>query len=45
MSLTELQEMYDRALENYRESKSDYDAGIVEGLKRIIEIMEQDPSK
>lgn len=34
-----LEELYERALENYRVSGSDYDAGILEGLKRAMEIV------
>lgn len=34
--------MYDEALKMYKKSSSSYDAGIVEGLKRIIRIMEDD---
>ena len=40
MNFSELQELYDRALENYRENKSDYDAGVCEGIKRVLEKLE-----
>ena len=39
MSLAELQKMYDEAKKNYENSRSDYDAGIMEGYNRIIDIM------
>ena len=42
MSLTELRDLYDRELQLYREQPSDWQAGIVEGIKRIIEIMENE---
>ncbi len=32
--------MFDEAMKKYNESNSDYDPGICEGLKRIIDIME-----
>ena len=46
MSLTELRELYERALENYKANgRNDYDAGVCEGIKRIIEIMEAEVNK
>ena len=42
MSLTLLKKMYDEAMTMYSKSNSDYDKGICEGLKRIIEIMESE---
>ena len=35
-----LNEMYDRCVDNYRESKSDFDAGRVDALKSAIEALE-----
>ena len=35
-----LDEMYERFLENYRESKSDFDAGRVDALKSALEALE-----
>lgn len=37
----ELNELYDDAVRNYKESKTDYDAGVCEGLKRALEIIEK----
>lgn len=43
--LKELRELYDHAVEVYKQNgKKDYDAGIVEGLKRAIEIIQQSES-
>ncbi len=41
--LEKLNELYNNALATYQENgKNDYEAGIVEGIKRVIEIMEVD---
>ena len=32
-----IREMYDRAVENYQVSRSDYDAGVCDGIKRILD--------
>ena len=37
----QLNTLFEDAKRNYKESGSDYDAGIVEGLKRALEIVEQ----
>jgi len=42
MEIKEIQELYNRALENYKESKNDYEAGIVEGIKRVLELMKKE---
>jgi len=36
-----LYQLFEDAKRNYKESGSDYDAGIVEGLKRALEIVDQ----
>ena len=42
--LNKLNELYHQAVEIYKSNgKTDYDAGIVEGLKRAVEILEVDP--
>ena len=35
-----LNQMYENFLENYRQSKSDFDAGRVDALKAAIEVLE-----
>ena len=42
MDIKEIQELYNKALENYKETKSDYEAGILEGLKRVLELMKKE---
>ena len=36
-----LYQLFEDAKRNFKESGSDYDAGIVEGLKRALEIVEK----
>jgi len=38
--LSRLNQLFEDAKRNYRESRSDYDAGVVEGLKRALEVVE-----
>lgn len=37
----ELFQLFEDAKRHYKESGSDYDAGVVEGLKRAMEIMDK----
>ncbi len=42
--LNKINDLYSQALEIYEENgRKDYDAGIVEGIKRVLEILEVDP--
>ena len=38
----EIQELYNRSLEVYKETHSDYDSGIVEGIKRVLELIKKE---
>lgn len=43
MTTDKIQRLYDQALENYKSNgRNDYDAGIVEGLKRALEVIKLD---
>jgi len=40
-----LTNLYEQALETYQANgKNDYDAGVVEGIKRVIELLNADPA-
>ena len=41
----DIQELYERAVENYKDTRSDYDAGICEGIKRSMELIKGDNEK
>jgi hypothetical protein len=42
MSIEDIQKYYDREVELYRENPTDYQAGIVEGIKRVIELIQRE---
>jgi gamma-glutamylcysteine synthetase len=43
--LVKINELYSQAVVSYEENgKNEYDSGIVEGIKRVIEIIEVDPA-
>lgn len=42
MDVNKIQDLYNRALEVYKETHSDYDSGVCEGLKRVLEIIKND---